>query len=162
MVQERIEREFGLSIVFTSPSVRYKVYLNDGTEEMVDNPTEYPDGSTINRADEPYIRATIITPTDYLGGIMNLCLEKRGTQTNMTYLDEKRVELVYELPLAEVLFDFYDKLKSLSRGYASFDYDVDDYRQTDLVRLGDTAPRKKIFSGLVARNVLGFMILAEL
>ena len=135
VVQERIEREFGLSIVFTSPSVRYKVYLNDGTEEMVDNPTEYPDGSTINRADEPYIRATIITPTDYLGGIMNLCLEKRGTQTNMTYLDEKRVELVYELPLAEVLFDFYDKLKSLSRGYASFDYDVDDYRQTDLVRL---------------------------
>jgi GTP-binding protein LepA len=135
VVQERIEREFGLSIVFTSPSVRYRVFLNDGTEELVDNPTEFPDPATIDRADEPFIRATIITPTDYLGGIMNLCLEKRGTQTNMTYLDEKRVELVYELPLAEVLFDFYDKLKSLSRGYASFDYDVDDYRQTDLVRL---------------------------
>ncbi len=135
VVQERIEREFGLSIVFTSPSVRYRVFLNNGDLQMVDNPTEFPDLSTVDRADEPYIRAAIITPTDYLGAIMNLCLKKRGVQTAMTYLDEKRVEIVYELPLAEVLFDFYDKLKSLSRGYASFDYELDDYRTTDLVRL---------------------------
>ena len=135
VVQERIEREFGLSIVFTSPSVKYRVYFSNGTDSFIDNPTEFPDPATINSAEEPYIRATVITPSDYLGGIMNLCLEKRGVQTNMTYLDEKRVELVYELPLAEVLFDFYDKLKSLSRGYASFDYDLSDYRTTDLVRL---------------------------
>lgn len=135
VVQERIEREFGLSIVFTSPSVKYRIHLTDGEEMMVDNPMEFPDPGTIENADEPYIRATIITPSDYLGSIMTLCLEKRGTQTNMTYLDKKRVELTYELPLAEVLFDFYDRLKSLSRGYASFDYDLDDYQSTDLVRL---------------------------
>ena len=102
---------------------------------MIDNPTEFPDPGTIDQVEEPYIRATIITPSDYLGGIMNLCLEKRGAQINMVYLDEKRVELTYELPLADVLFDFYDRLKSLSRGYASFDYEVDEYRETDLVRL---------------------------
>ncbi len=135
VVQERIEREFGLSIVFTSPSVKYIIQLTNGDETMIDNPTEFPDPGTIDQVEEPYIRATIITPSDYLGGIMNLCLEKRGTQINMVYLDEKRVELTYELPLADVLFDFYDRLKSLSRGYASFDYEVDEYRATDLVRL---------------------------
>ncbi|MBT3275771.1 MAG: elongation factor 4, partial [Spirochaetales bacterium] len=135
VVQERIEREFGLSIVFTSPSVKYRIGLNNGTEIMIDNPTDFPDPGTIERSFEPYIKANIITPSEYLGGIMNLCLEKRGTQINMTYLDEKRVELVYELPLADVLFDFYDKLKSISRGYASFDYELDDYRATNLVRL---------------------------
>ena len=135
VVQERIEREYGLSIVLTSPSVKYRVKRTNGEELMIDNPTEYPDPGTIEQVEEPYIRASIITPSDYIGGIMNLCLEKRGNQTNMTYLDEKRVELGYELPLSEVLFDFYDKLKSLSRGYASFDYELDDYRTTDLVRL---------------------------
>lgn len=135
VVQERIEREFGLSIVFTSPSVKYKIRLSNGEETMIDNPTEFPDPGIIDQVEEPYIRATIITPSDYLGGIMNLCLEKRGMQKNMVYLDEKRVELTYELPLADVLFDFYDRLKSLSRGYASFDYEVDEYRVTELVRL---------------------------
>jgi len=135
VVQERIEREFDLSIVLTSPSVRYNVTMSTGEVVGLDNPTEFPEPNFVESAEEPYIRATIITPDTYLGNIINLCLEKRGVQTNMTYLDEKRVELVYEMPLAEVLFDFYDRLKSVSRGYASFDYDIIDYRVTDLVKL---------------------------
>ncbi len=135
VVQERIEREFGLSIVFTSPSVRYRITIKDGKTIMLDNPSEYPDPSRIEKTEEPYIRANIITPVDYVGSIINLCLEKRGVQTHMNYLDEKRVELQYEMPLAEILFDFYDKLKSISRGYASFDYDLADFRETDLVKL---------------------------
>jgi GTP-binding protein LepA len=135
VVQERLEREFDQSIIFTAPSVKYKIHLRNGEELYVDNPTEYPDEGKIESAEEPYIRASIITPTTYLGAIMNLCTEKRGVQTNMTYLDEKRVELVYEMPLAEVLFDFYDKLKSISRGYASFDYDITGYKPTELVKL---------------------------
>ncbi len=135
VVQERIEREFDLSIVFTSPSVRYHVYMKNGEVLNIDNPLEYPDVTRIERAEEPYIQANIITPTQYVGPIISLCLEKRGVQTNMNYLDEKRVELVYQMPLAEVLFDFYDRLKSISRGYASFDYSVNGYQPTDLVRL---------------------------
>jgi GTP-binding protein LepA len=135
VIQERLEREFNQSVIFTAPSVKYKVRLRGGGETMVDNPAEYPDEGRVEEADEPYIRASVITPAEYLGGIMTLCLEKRGVQTNMTYLDEKRVELVYDMPLAEVLFDFYDRLKSISRGYASFDYDITDYRRTELARL---------------------------
>ncbi len=135
VIQERIEREFDLSIVFTSPSVRYHVHMKNGEDLWVDNPLEYPDPMRVDYAEEPYIQANIITPTQYVGPIISLCLEKRGIQTNMNYLDEKRVELVYEMPLAEVLFDFYDRLKSISRGYASFDYDVIGYKKTDLVRL---------------------------
>ncbi|MCF6335120.1 MAG: translation elongation factor 4, partial [Spirochaetales bacterium] len=135
VVQERLEREFNLSIVFTSPSVRYNLFLNNGEETSIDNPLEYPDPMTIDYVKEPYIRAAIITPVEFVGNIINLCLQKRGNQENMEYLDEKRVELVYEMPLAEVLFDFYDKLKSISRGYASFDYELIGYKRTDLVRL---------------------------
>ena len=135
VVQERIEREFDLSIVLTSPSVRYQVELKDGSQLMIDNPSEYPDPMTIESVQEPYISATLITPTEFVGNIITLCLEKRGQQRNMTYLDEKRVELVYEMPLAEVLFDFYDRLKSVSRGYASFDYELIGYRTTELVKL---------------------------
>ncbi len=135
VVQERIEREFDLSIVFTSPSVRYIVHLKNGETIEIDNPLEYPDVTRIDTAEEPYISASIITPTQYVGPIITLCLEKRGVQTGMNYLDEKRVELIYEMPLAEVLFDFYDRLKSISRGYASFDYSVIGYKATDLVRL---------------------------
>ncbi|MBI9102780.1 MAG: elongation factor 4 [Spirochaetales bacterium] len=135
VVQERIEREFGLSIVLTAPSVRYRITMSSGEVVFIDNPSEYPDSTTVQMAEEPFIKASIITPTDYLGNIINLCLEKRGIQTEMTYLDEKRVELVYEMPLADVLFDFYDRLKSVSRGYASFDYDIIDFRVTDLVKL---------------------------
>ncbi|MBQ0071965.1 MAG: translation elongation factor 4 [Spirochaetales bacterium] len=135
VIQERIEREFDLSIVFTSPSVRYTVHMKDGEILYIDNPLEYPDPTKIDYAEEPYIQANIITPTEYVGPIITLCLEKRGVQTQMNYLDTKRVELIYEMPLAEVLFDFYDRLKSISRGYASFDYNVIEVRRTELVRM---------------------------
>jgi len=135
VIQERLEREFDQSVIFTAPSVKYKVRLRSGEEIMVDNPIDYPEDGLIESAEEPYIRAAIITPATFLGNIMSLCLEKRGVQTNMTYLDEKRVELVYDMPLSEVLFDFYDRLKSTSRGYASFDYDITGYKPTELVKL---------------------------
>ncbi|MDR2576177.1 MAG: translation elongation factor 4 [Treponema sp.] len=136
VIQERLEREFDQSVIFTAPSVKYKLRLKNSKDEiMIDNPMEYPDEGLIESAEEPYIRASIITPATFLGNIMTLCLEKRGVQTNMTYLDEKRVELVYDMPLSEVLFDFYDRLKSTSRGYASFDYDITEYRPTELAKM---------------------------
>jgi len=135
VVQERLEREFDQSVIFTAPSVKYKVHLRTGEEIMVDNPIDYPDEGRVESAEEPYIRAAVITPATFLGNIMTLCMEKRGIQTNMTYLDEKRVEIVYDMPLADVLFDFYDRLKSISRGYASFDYDITGYKPTELVKL---------------------------
>ncbi|WP_428771005.1 translation elongation factor 4 [Treponema sp. HNW] len=135
VVQERLERDFDQSVIFTAPSVRYQVGMTNGTEVFVDNPADYPDQGLIRWAKEPYIKASIITPAEFLGSIMALCTEKRGSQTNMQYLDEKRVEIIYEMPLAEVLFDFYDRLKSYSRGYASFDYEVIGYRDTDLVKV---------------------------
>jgi GTP-binding protein LepA len=106
VVQERLEREFDQSVIFTAPSVEYRIHLRSGETILCDNPADYPDEGKIEAADEPYIKASIITPTGYLGNIMSLCVEKRGVQTNMQYLDEKRVEIVYEMPLAEVLFDF--------------------------------------------------------
>lgn len=135
VVQERIEREFGLSIVLTSPSVRYLVHMKNGEVLDVDNPLDYPEQVKIDYSEEPYIRANIMTPSAYVGPIITLCMEKRGTQTGMNYIDEKRIELVYEMPLSEVLFEFYDRLKSISRGYASFDYELIEYRRTDLVRM---------------------------
>lgn len=135
VIQERLERDFDQAVIFTAPSVRYSITLTSGEEVFVDNPAEYPDQGRIASAREPYIKASIITPATYLGSIISLCTEKRGTQTNMQYLDEKRVEVTYEMPLAEVLFDFYDRLKSYSRGYASFDYDVIGYRDTELVKI---------------------------
>ena len=135
VVQERLEREFDQSVIFTAPSVEYKIHLRSGEEILCDNPAEYPNEGLIESAEEPYIRASIITPATYLGNIMSLCVEKRGAQTNMQYLDEKRVEIFYEMPLAEVLFDFYDRLKSVSRGYASFDYDLIGFKPTELVKI---------------------------
>jgi GTP-binding protein LepA len=140
VIQERLEREFNQAVIFTAPSVKYRIKLRGqgggaGEEISIDNPVEYPDEGRVESAEEPYIRASVITPSEYLGNIMTLCLEKRGVQTNMTYLDEKRVELIYDMPLAEVLFDFYDRLKSISRGYASFDYEVTGYKPTELARL---------------------------
>lgn len=134
IIQERLERDFDQAVIFTAPSVRYLLHLSSGEDMFIDNPSEYPQGR-IRDAEEPYIKASIITPSDYLGSIMSLCTEKRGMQTNMQYLDTKRVELTYEMPLAEVLFDFYDRLKSYSRGYASFDYEITGYRPTDLVKV---------------------------
>jgi len=154
VVQERIEREFGLSIVLTSPSVKYRITLQTGEVVMIDNPQNFPDPVNVEKTEEPSIRASIITPQEYLGNIINLCLEKRGVQQSMTYLDEKRVELVYTMPLAEVLFDFYDRLKSVSRGYASFDYDFLEYRQTDLVKVDVLVAGEKVdaLSMLVHRD----------
>ena len=134
IIQERLERDFDQSVIFTAPSVRYLLHLSNGEDMFIDNPSEYPQGR-IKDAEEPYIKSSIITPAEFLGSIMSLCTEKRGVQTNMQYLDTKRVELTYEMPLAEVLFDFYDRLKSYSRGYASFDYEVIGYRTTDLVKV---------------------------
>ncbi len=135
IVQERLEREFNLSLVLTAPSVQYFLMSKDGEEYMIDNPAKYPDPTHIQEAKEPFIRASIICPEQYLGVIMNLCIERRGVQKNINYTDANRVELVFDLPLAEVLFDFYDKLKSASRGYASFDYEFLEYRITDLAKV---------------------------
>ena len=135
VIQERIEREFDLSIVFTSPSVMYNVYLKSGEMLKINNPMDFPDPVSIDYCEEPFIAASIITPSEYLGPIMTLCMEKRGVQTSMNYLDQKRVEVIYEMPLAEVLFDFYDRLKSISRGYASFDYEIKGFKPTNLVKL---------------------------
>ena len=134
IIQERLERDFDQSVIFTAPSVRYLLHLSNGEDMFIDNPSEYPQGR-IKDAEEPYIKSSIITPAEFLGSIMSLCTEKRGVQTNMQYLDTKRVELTYEMPLAEVLFDFYDRLKSYRRGYASFDYEIIGYRTTDLVKV---------------------------
>lgn len=134
IIQERLERDFDQVVIFTAPSVKYKVKPAGKEEIFVDNPADYPEGK-IESSQEPYISATIMTPAEFLGSIMELCRQKRGIQKNMQYLDEKRVELTYEMPLAEVLFDFYDKLKSYSRGYASFDYELIDYRPTDLIKI---------------------------
>lgn len=135
VVQERLEREFNMNIILTSPSVQYRIYPANGEMYTIESPAEYPDPSSIDHVEEPIIKADIITPTDYVGAIMNLCTQKRGVQTNMTYLDQKRVELKWTMPLAEVLFDFYDKLKSITRGYASFDYELAGWQVTDLVKL---------------------------
>ena len=135
VVQERLEREFGLGVVLTAPSVEYRIRLQDGSEFSVHTPGEYPDPGTIEQVQEPYVRASIITPSEYIGAVISICLERRGIQQSLNYLDETRMELRFDLPLAEIVTDFYDRLKSVTRGYASFDYDVADYRDTDIVRL---------------------------
>lgn len=135
VVQERLEREFGVSIILTAPSVQYDIVLKSGEKLTIDNPANYPDPMTIESVKEPFVKATIITPDTFLGSLFNLCLDKRGTQLNLTYLDEKRVELIYELPLSEIVYDFYDKLKSYSKGYASFDYEFTESKETSVVKL---------------------------
>jgi len=135
VVQERLEREFGLNIVLTSPSVRYRIIPKRGEPYFLDNPSQFPDTGSMEKAEEPYIRASMITPAEYLGALISLCISRRGIQKSLTYLDEKRIELLYDMPLAEVLFDFYDKLKSISRGYASFDYEVTNYQESALVKM---------------------------
>ena len=135
VVQERLEREFNVSLILTAPSVQYRIYLKSGEELLIDNPANYPDPAIIEYTEEPYIKAWIILPQEYLGGVINLCIEKRGMQTNIRYLDEKRVELEYEIPLAEIVYDFYDRLKSVSRGYASFDYDIIGFKKSDIVKV---------------------------
>jgi len=135
VVQERLEREYDLSLILTAPSVRYRLHLSDGSTAVVDNPTMYPDPKDIIGAEEPFIRSTIYTPERYMGAIMQLCLERRGINKNYQYLTSDRLEMVFDLPLAEVIYDFYDRLKSITQGYGSFDYELLDYRDTDLVKV---------------------------
>ncbi|HHI97550.1 MAG TPA: elongation factor 4 [Thermodesulfatator atlanticus] len=135
IIQERLEREFNLRLISTAPSVRYRVELTDGQIVEVENPALWPPREKIARVFEPYIRAEIYTPKDYVGAIMRLCEEKRGVQKDLRYLTPQRVQLVYDLPFSEVVLDFFDKLKSYSRGYASLDYQFLDYRPSDLVKL---------------------------
>ena len=135
VVQERLEREYGLSLILTAPSVRYKVLMSEGTEETIDNPALYPDPTLIELTKEPFIRASIIVPDRYMGVVMKLCLERRGINKNYQYLTSNRLEMIFEIPLAEVIYDFYDRLKSITQGYGSFDYDIIDFRQTDLVKM---------------------------
>ena len=133
--QERLEREFNLDLVTTAPSVVYKLTMTNGETVMIDNPTNYPDPAQIQTAAEPIVKASVYTPTDFIGAIMELCQERRGVFKNMKYLDENRAELHYELPLNEIIYDFFDVLKSRTRGYASFDYEMLEYRASKLVKL---------------------------
>lgn len=135
IVQERLEREFNQNIVTTVPNVKYKVLIVGGEEIFIENPAQLPDLSKVVEIQEPYIKAQIITPSEYIGNIIKLCMERRGTLLNTMYLSPERVDLQFELPLAEVVYDFYDKLKSISRGYASLDYEITDYKTGDLVKL---------------------------
>ncbi|MEE8432450.1 MAG: translation elongation factor 4 [Candidatus Desulfatibia sp.] len=135
VVQERLEREYGLSLIMTAPSVQYQLIMNDDSTLIIDNPALYPDPTKIQRTMEPFIRASIITPDRYMGSVMKLCLDRRGSSTNYQYLTSNRLEMFFELPLAEVVYDFYDRLKSITKGYGSYDYELKDYKETDLVKL---------------------------
>jgi GTP-binding protein LepA len=134
IVQERLEREFDLDLITTAPSVVYKIHMTDGSVKELHNPADMPEPVKIVSMDEPWIKATILVPDEYLGSILKLCEERRGEQQTLTYAGS-RAMLVYRLPLNEVVYDFYDRLKSVSRGYASFDYAIEDYRESDLVKL---------------------------
>ena len=135
VVQERLEREYGLSLILTAPSVRYEIVMNDGKTLVIDNPALYPDPTMIECTKEPFIRASIMIPDRYMGSVMKLCLDRRGINKNYQYLTNNRLEMIFELPLAEVIYDFYDKLKSVTQGYGSFDYELIDFRETNLVKL---------------------------
>ncbi|PID73425.1 MAG: elongation factor 4 [Desulfobacterales bacterium] len=135
VVQERLEREYGLSLILTAPSVQYEVEMNDGATIVVDNPAHYPDPAKIAVTREPFIKAAIIVPERYMGAVMKLCMDRRGVSVNYQYLTSDRLEMTFELPLAEVVYDFYDRLKSVTQGYGSFDYEMLEYRESDLVKL---------------------------
>ena len=135
VIEERIEREYKIEIIATAPSVDYHVYLTNGSMIAVDNPSLLPDLTLIKRIEEPYVNATIMVPNEYVGPIMELCQQKRGTFIDMKYIDQTRVSLHYDIPLAEIVYDFFDRLKSTTRGYASFDYELADYKESNLVKL---------------------------
>ena len=135
VIQERLEREFNLDLIITAPSVTYHVELADGTTKDVENPAEMPDASSIKAIKEPYVRASIMVPNDYVGPVMELCQRKRGDFDTMEYLSDTRVNVIYHIPLSEIIFDFFDKLKSSTRGYASLDYEIDGYRPSNLVKI---------------------------
>ena len=135
VVQERLEREYGLSLIITAPSVQYELVMSNGSTLVIDNPSLYPDPTMIEYTKEPFIRASIMIPDRYMGSVMKLCLNRRGINKNYQYLSNHRIEMIFDLPLAEVIYDFYDKLKSVTQGYGSFDYELIDFRETDLVKL---------------------------
>ncbi len=135
IIQERLEREFGMTVITTVPNVSYKAYAMDGNMEVVNNPSDLPDPSKLDKVEEPYISAQIITKNDYVGAVMSLCISKRGLLKNQVYLTSERVELTFDMPLAEIVFDFYDRLKTISKGYASFDYHPIGYHASNLVKM---------------------------
>ncbi|PTQ96777.1 GTP-binding protein LepA [Mucilaginibacter yixingensis] len=135
IIQERLEREFDMTVITTVPNVSYKAFTTKGEELLVNNPSDLPDPSKIDFVEEPFIKATIITKSEFVGPVMSLCIQKRGMIVNQSYLTSDRVELIFEMPMGEIVFDFYDKLKTISKGYASFDYHQTGYRQSDLVKL---------------------------
>ncbi len=154
IVQQRLEREYDLSLLITAPTVRYEIVKHDGTSRFIDNPDEYPDPTHIETTREPFIRASIITPDRYMGAIMNLCMERRGANSTYHYLTGDRMEMIFALPLAEVVYDFYDRLKTVTQGYGSFDYELKDYRDSDLVKLDILVNGEKVdaLSQLVHRD----------
>ncbi|MBX2903007.1 MAG: translation elongation factor 4 [Chitinophagales bacterium] len=154
IVQERLEREFDMTIITTVPQVSYNAYMTNGDEFVINNPADMPDVSRIARIEEPYIKAQVITKPEYIGSIMNLCMDKRGILINQHYLTPERVELSFEMPLAEIVFDFYDRLKSISRGYASFDYHQIGYREGDLVKMDILLNAEQVdaFSSMIHRT----------
>lgn len=135
VIQERLEREFNLDLITTAPSVTYHAYLTDGTMKEVENPAEMPEASAIKRIEEPIVKATIMAPNDYVGAVMDLCQHRRGQFLTMEYLDDYRVNIIYNMPLSEIIFDFFDKLKSNTRGYASLDYEMNGYQGADLIKI---------------------------
>ena len=135
VIQERLEREYNLDLILTSPNVRYNVYLTNGEMKVIDNPCELPDSSLVHHIEEPYARVTIMTPKDFIGPIMQLCQEKRGIYINLEYFDETRMNIVYEMPLSEVIYNFFDKLKSYTKGYASLEYEVSEYKESNLCKM---------------------------
>ncbi len=154
IVTERLEREFDMTIITTVPQVSYNAYLTDNTMEVINNPADMPEVQRIDHFEEPYIKADVITKPEYIGSIIGLCMEKRGLLMNQEYLTEDRVELTFEMPMAEIVFDFYDKLKSISRGYASFDYHQIGYRTGDLVKMDILLNAEKVdaFSAMIHRS----------
>ncbi|BHH83322.1 translation elongation factor 4 [Desulforhopalus sp. 52FAK] len=154
VIQERLEREFDISLILTVPSVQYIFELSDGTIKEIDNPAHFPDPAHISKIEEPFIKATILMPERYMGSVMNLCMERRGENTTFHYPTPGRIELQCELPLADVIYDFYDKLKSITQGYGSFDYELLDYRPSDLVKLDILVNSEGVdaLSQLVHRN----------
>lgn len=154
IVQARLEREYGLSLIITAPSVQYEIGLTDGRTMIIENPAHFPDPGSIAYVKEPFIRASILTPDTYMGQVMQLCLERRGINSNYQYFSSGRMELIFEMPLAEVVYDFYDRLKTVTQGYGSFDYDMLEYRESDIVRLDIliNAERVDALSQLVHRD----------
>jgi GTP-binding protein LepA len=135
IIRERLEREYGLDLISTAPTVVYRVYATNGEMIVIDNPSKLPDPAQIERIEEPFIKATIITPERYIGNVLQLCQERRGIQLGLQYLDPTRSMLIYEIPLNEIVLDFYDRLKSRTQGYASLDYELLGYREAELVKL---------------------------